>query len=38
LTSFSQDGPTRFLLERCRANLQPGATPAEPGIIAMTAK
>jgi len=38
LTAFSQDGPTRFLLERCRANLQPGAAPAEPGIIAMTAK
>jgi len=38
LASFSQDGPSRFLLERCRANLQPGAAPAEPGIIAMTAK
>ena len=38
LTRFTQDGPTRFLLERCRTNLQPGAASAEPGIIAMTAK
>jgi len=38
LASFPQDGPTRFLLDRCKANLRPGATPDEPGIIAMTAK
>ncbi|UCH53172.1 MAG: adenylate/guanylate cyclase domain-containing protein [Pseudomonadota bacterium] len=38
LRGFPQDGPTRFLLERCRANLRPGATPDAPGIIAMTAK
>jgi adenylate cyclase len=38
LRSFPQDGPSRFLLERCRANLRPGATPDELGVIAMTSK
>lgn len=38
LLGFPQDGPARFLLERCRSNLRPGATPDELGIIAMTAK
>lgn len=38
LHSFPQDGPSRFLLERCRSNLRPGATPDEPGVIAMTTK
>ena len=38
LSVFPQDGPSRFLLDRCKANLRPGATPDEPGIIAMTAK
>lgn len=38
LLGFPQDGPSRFLLERCRANLRPQATPDEPGVIVMTAK
>lgn len=38
LRNFPQDGPSRFLLERCRANLRPGATPDDLGVIAMTAK
>jgi len=38
LNNFAQDGPSRFLLERCRSHLQPGAQPGEPGIIAMTSK
>lgn len=38
LNDFPQDGPTRFLLDRCKTNLRPGATPDELGVIAMTAK
>jgi len=38
LREVPHDGPSRFLLERCKANLQPGATPDEPGVITMTAK
>lgn len=38
LREVPHDGPSRFLLERCRANLQPGATPDEPGVITMTSK
>lgn len=39
LLSFPQDGPSRFLLERCRVSMRPEAKAAdELGIIAMTAK
>ena len=38
LLSFPQDGPSHFLLERCRVNLRPEAKADELGVIAMTAK
>jgi len=38
LREVPHDGPSRFLLERCKANLLSGATPGEPGVITMTAK
>lgn len=38
LSGVPQDGPSRFLLERCRDNLRPGAVPDDLGVIAMKSK
>lgn len=38
LRRFPEDGPTRFLLARCRGHLAGELAADEPGIIAMTAK
>jgi adenylate cyclase len=38
MSAFSQDGPSRFLLERCREYLRPDAKPDDLGVIAMRSK